>query len=166
MIIATNRSGHFGKEESGSILVDFAVSISVVMMVTFGVLDCSRAVYIDHFLATAARSATRYAMVRGSSFSGAACSTPSTSNCTAIAVDVTNYVKSILDTGVGTTALTVSTTWPGTTPTGVACDTTDGNDSPGCVVSVQINYAFGVVLPFMPANTFVLTSSSAVAIAQ
>src|ERR1700743_936204 len=70
-------------DDSGGMLVDFSVSISLVMMLTSGILDCSRAVYVNQCVATAARSATRYAMVRGSSWGGAACSSASTADCTA-----------------------------------------------------------------------------------
>jgi hypothetical protein len=58
----------------------------------------------------------------------------------------------------------VSTTWPGTTASGANCGS--GTNSPGCVVNVQVSYSFNFVLPFLPKNAMVLSSSSTVPISQ
>jgi Flp pilus assembly protein TadG len=153
-------------DETGSMLVDFALSISIVLMLTFGIMDFSRVIYVDHFVANAARQASRYAMVRGSTFDGTLCGRPSTLNCEATSADISNYVKSIADPGIDPQSLHVVTRWPGTSPTGSACNNVAGNDSPSCVVSVQVSYQFQFVLPFLPSGMVPLTSSSAVSISR
>jgi Flp pilus assembly protein TadG len=154
------------QDASGSMQVEFALSAAVTLAMVFGVLDCSRAVYIDHYVATAASSATRYAMVRGSSWNGATCTTSATYGCTASNSDISNYVNSLNPPGVTADKVTVTTTWPGTTPSGSSCDSASGADSPGCVVQVQVSYSFNFILPFLPVSTLVLKSTAAVAIAE
>jgi Flp pilus assembly protein TadG len=55
----------FAREEHGDSLVEFSIAISVLLMVVFGVIDCSRALYTYHFVSYAAAEGARYAMVRG-----------------------------------------------------------------------------------------------------
>ncbi len=155
------------RDESGSSLVEFSLSAVVLLMAVAGVMDFSRALYIDHFLANAASEATRYAMVRGATFAGNPCSTASTASCDATAANVTSYVTSLSPTGINTANMTVNTTWPGTSPTGSSCvSAVSSKNSPGCVVNVTITYSFNFAVPILPANTLVLTGSSAVAIAE
>jgi Flp pilus assembly protein TadG len=142
------------------------LSISIILAALFGVIYVSMALYTDHFVGNAAKEATRYAMVRGSSWNGAACTTTSTFSCTATSTDITNYVESTMPPGLTTNDLTVTTTWPGTGPSGSACDTTNGNNSPYCSVSVKVSYSFEWFLPFLPQNTLQLTSNSTVAITE
>lgn len=156
----------FWKDTSGGMQVDFALSISLVMMVTFGIMDLSRAVYVDHFVANAARSATRYAIVRGASWNGAPCLTPTAYNCEATNTDTRAYVQSIVPLGFDASDLTVHTSWPGVGPTGIACDTSQGVNDPGCVVSVRVDYSFRFVLPFLPTNALDLNSTSSLTIVQ
>jgi Flp pilus assembly protein TadG len=66
-LFRTTKGKRLGIDETGSSLVEFALSSTVLLMAIFGVLDCSCALYADHYVANAAREATRYAMVRGSS---------------------------------------------------------------------------------------------------
>jgi hypothetical protein len=81
---------------------------------------------------------------------------------------VTSYVQSITPAGISPSALTVTTTWPGTAPSGAsgACSTAKGNNSPGCLVTVQVSYPFKFILPFLPKSTWTMTSTSQVVIAQ
>ena len=153
-------------EDLGVNLVEFALSISIVLAAIFGVLYFSMALYADHFVANAAKDATRYAMVRGSSWNGTTCATTSSFSCTATSTDVTNYVDSTVTPGLTTSNLTVNTSWPGTDPTGDTCDTTNGKNSPYCTVTVSVSYSFDWPLPFLPPNTLALTSKSTVAITE
>jgi Flp pilus assembly protein TadG len=156
----------FHDDESGSGLIEFAVTASVLMMVIFGIMDCSRALYADHYVSEMARHATRYAMVRGSTWA-ASCAPPTTAySCKASTANVSNYVKGITPIGISTSNLTVTTTWPGTTATGAACVNTSGNNSPGCIVVSKLSYNFKFVLPFLPRSTMVLASTSSVTIQQ
>jgi Flp pilus assembly protein TadG len=153
------------REQSGGTLVEFSVTLALLLTIIFGILDCSRALYFDHFVCYAAEEAARYAMVRGSTWNNAACTTTSTGSCTATSANVTSLVKSISTMG-NVNNLTVATTWTGLTPTGADCSATNVNNSPGCVVQVKVSYSFSFVLPFLPKNALVLNSTSAVAIAE
>jgi Flp pilus assembly protein TadG len=154
----------FTADETGSSLVEVAVSLTALLMFIFGIMDCSRALYAYHFTSYAARSATRYATVRGSTWGSTICATASTFQCNATAANVKTFVKAIAPAGVNTssTTLGVATTWGGTAPTGTTgtCITTNGNNSPGCQVVVQVTYSFNFVLPFLSQTTMALTSTS------
>jgi len=152
--------------EAGSALIEFSVSAGIVLALTFGILDASRAMFADHFVATAARSATRYAMVRGSTWSGVSCASTATYECAATEGDVTRFVRGELPLGLTPENLTASTTWLNTNPAGLPCDVTNGTNSPGCVVKVRVNYRFNFVLPFLPVDTLTLASTSALAVTR
>ena len=152
--------------EQGSSLVEFAVSCSLLFMMIFGIMDFSRALYADHYVSNVAREASRYAMVRGSTWNSATCTTTTTYECSATSANVTSFVKGEIPPGFSPSAVTVTTTWPGKSPSGGSCVTTNGNNSPGCVVTVNVSYSFNFILPFLPTNALVLTSTSSVAIQE
>jgi Flp pilus assembly protein TadG len=152
-------------DEGGSEIVEFAFSICVWMAGAFLVMYGSFALYAAHFVANAADEAARFAIVRGSSWNGASCSSNSL-DCTASSTDIQNYVVKMLPPGLSPSKLTVSTSWPGTTSTGTTCDSEDGDNSPNCVVQVRIGYSFSFPLPFLPKSTLPLSSSSSMTISQ
>jgi Flp pilus assembly protein TadG len=155
------------KEEAGSSLTEFTLSVTVLLMLLFGILDLSRALYIDHFVSGAAREGARYAMVRGSSFNNVSCTTPSTTACTATQAAVISYVKSLAPTGVSTANLTVQATWPGTSANGNNCvSAVTPSNGPGCIVKVVVTDAFSFAVPYFPAAGLNLSSTSTVAISQ
>ena len=171
--------------EQGSALLEFALMLTILLTLMFGVMDFSRALYAYHFLSNAAREATRYASVRGSSFP-TACSDPPPVQYVCHAVDpggadITAYVYSIVAPGIyvkGNTAnsscaspslsqLNVCTKWPGATPTGSTgpCAT---NNAPGCVVQVEVLYNYEFTLPFVSkdVSSITMTSTSETVIQQ
>jgi Flp pilus assembly protein TadG len=150
-------------------MIEFAISAVVLFTCIFGIIGCSQLLYAYHFTSYAAREATRYAMVRGSTWGSASCASTTTSVCSATNANVQAYVQSIVPPGMNSgTPLTVTTTWPGTELAGSAttCTTTNGNNSPGCLVMVQVNYSFSYLLPFLPTTALNLKSSSEVVILQ
>jgi Flp pilus assembly protein TadG len=155
------------REEEGSVLLETTLTLSIVLMLVFGIMEFSRVLYADLFITYAAHSATRYAMVRGASWSPSNCSTVVTANCTAGASDVSSFVKSIAPLGINTSSsLVVSSTWPGTSASGGTCTTSNTPTSPGCVIQVQITYNFQFALPFVSIKPLLLQSNSAVTISQ
>ena len=157
----------FMQEEAGSALVEFAVSAIVLFTLVFGILECSRAVYTYHFLANAAQEATRYAMVRGASWTPT-CASATSSNCMASSNNVTAFVQSLASAGITKSNLTVSTSWPGTDATGASCHASSSvpSNTPGCVVAVTTSYSFSYVSPLLPQKALGLTSTSQVTIVQ
>ena len=57
--------------ERGSALWEFAFVLTVMLTLIFGVMEFSQVMYAYHFVSNAAREATRYASVRGSTFAAA-----------------------------------------------------------------------------------------------
>jgi Flp pilus assembly protein TadG len=163
---AARLCAHLIRSECGNSILEFSIALSVLLICGFGIIECSMALYADHFVTNAAKEATRYAMVRGSSWSGGACSNYDSFSCSASSEDVTSFVTSIVPPGIDPTKLTVTTSWPGTDPSGNNCDTQNGDNSPTCVVAVQVSYSFNFLLPFVPMNAFTLTGNSSEVIAE
>jgi Flp pilus assembly protein TadG len=154
-------------DERGQELVEFAVVSVVILTCIFSIFYFSFLLYTYHFVAYAAREATRYGMVRGSTWGTTSCATTDTFVCNATSANVEAYVQSIVPPGISTgSALSVITTWPGTELAGSAttCNTTNGNNSPGCPVMVRVTYSFNYSMPFMPTTTLNLRSTSEVTI--
>lgn len=134
------------KGERGSELVEFAVGVTTLLTISFGVMGFARGLYVYHGLCNAAREGTRYAIVRGS-----ACTSWS-SACPATATDVQNYVLNV-PLGMNPAAMTVTPSW-------------SPNNNPGSTVQVQVQYSFQFFYPFLPAPTYNLTTSSKMVISQ
>jgi Flp pilus assembly protein TadG len=158
----------FRRSDCGSALVEFSASATLFILVMFGIMETARALYVANFVSNAAPEAIRYAMVRGSTWNGAACSEIWTRQCTATSANVSKYLDSLAPAGVSTSSsyLTVTTTWPGTTPSGASCSAQGVNNAPGCIVRVNITYSFSFLFPFMPNQPLSFSSSSAMAISQ
>jgi Flp pilus assembly protein TadG len=155
------------KSEEGGTLVEASVTLTLLMMVIFGIMDCSRALYAHHYVRYTAEEAVRYAVVRGSTWNNASCTTPSTFSCTATAANIQAQVASAMPAGVEAgDNIAVATIWSGLKPNGTACSVANGANSPGCMVQVKVSYNFNFVLPFLPRNTLLLSSSSASTISQ
>jgi Flp pilus assembly protein TadG len=171
-----------GSSDRGSALVEFGIAATVLGALMFGIMEFSVALYVDHFLSNAAREATRYASVRGSTLS-ASCSTAPMA-CRATASDVLTYVQSIMPSGFFASSTTttcstppsstagvlaVCTTWPGTTEGSStnSCQSSGSSgtipvNSPGCVVEVQVQYTYKMVLPFLNKNLGLSSTSTMV----
>jgi Flp pilus assembly protein TadG len=150
-------------DESGNSLVEFSLCATLLFMVVFGIMDMSRAVSVDHFLANAASEATRYASVRGATYS-TACTSVSAENCYATQSSITNYIQSITPLGVNSSSVVVNATWPGTTAAGGTCS--GASNAAGCTVKVKLTYSYSFLLAFLPKGAFALTSTATSTIAQ
>jgi len=174
--------------ERGSALFEFAFVFAIMLTLIFAIMDFSQSMYAYHFVSNAAREATRYASVHGSSFTDPCSSSmpPTPFNCRAAAsgVDVAAYVQTLAPPGMfisgnatyscggGTPALhklNVCTSWLGTVPTGAkgTCPTTPaGGQNPGCLVKVQVQYTYGFSLPIISQQlgsiTFTSTSDTVI----
>src|SRR5271166_4812270 len=88
------------RNDRGSQLVEFAVSLLLLLMVIFSIIDLSRAMYSYEFVTYAAQEGARYAIVRGYDWTGN-CSTSAPPSftlnfkCIAASSDVQNYVKNL-----------------------------------------------------------------------
>ncbi len=152
-------------DERGSTLVEFAASAVLLFTLVFGIMDCSRALYVDHFVANAARDGTRYAMVRGSSWTSS-CTTAIAYGCAASSSNIASFVQSLATAGINSADITTTATWPGTDATGASCTSSGPANGLGCVVAVKVAYSFSFIVPFLPKKALVMSSTSKVTIAQ
>jgi Flp pilus assembly protein TadG len=158
------------RNERGSTLVEFALVIMVVLTLMMGIMEFSRFLYTFHFVSDAAREGTRYSSVRGNTFVGTVCSTTRPYACDATAANVQTYVQSLAPPGIVGNSITVTTTWPGATPSGstAPCTSPNASNSVGCYVQVLVSYPYKFMFPFLPSGltTWTVTSTSEVVISQ
>ena len=154
-------------EESGSQLVEFALSLLVLATMLFAIMYFCLAAYAYHYVTYAAQEGARFAIVRGNAWQGKTCATSAPPNftmkyaCVAQSGDIQNYVKSIAPPLINPTQITVTTTWPAKTPTCASgCSACTTANSQGCLVSVQVSYAFGYPMAFMPNRILTFSGTS------
>lgn len=152
------------REESGAALIEFAISLVLFLMLILGVAQFSLAVYCYHFVSFTAQKAARYAIVRGSHWESA-CASANSFNCDATAANVQDYVRGLTTPLINPNSITVSTTWPGTTPSGSTTGCTPANKG-GCIVNVNVRYPFNIHIPLVPSRTLQFSASSQMVIQQ
>ena len=154
-------------EDHGSSMVETAISVLVLLTAMLSIMEGTRLLYIYSYVSYSAREGARYAMVRGSTFAGHSCGTATSANCAASPSDIAAVIKNLAPPGVNTgNPLTVSATWPGTTAAGNVCASTNGMNSPGCLVQVQVAYQFMSVVPLLPQLDLSIVNTAAVTISQ
>jgi Flp pilus assembly protein TadG len=151
--------------DRGSAILETALSLMILLTFLFGIMETGLAVYSYHFISEAAREGTRFAIVRGSS-AGPACTAPGPPTCAARPVDVQNYVLNLGFPGINPANMTVTPVWSAYT-SGSTCPASPSPcNSPGNLITVTVQYNFPLTVPFVPAHTYSLTSSSAMIISQ
>ena len=159
--------------EQGASLVEMALSCLILIPILFGIIQLSIGLYCYHYAADAAREATRWAIVRGSTcnviFGSGYCSPTSASGTGADGNDISQYVTTL---GYPYSArVTTTTKWctnGGATPaTWTTCSTTKGgNNVPGNQVQVTVSYSYPLIIPYLKSNTINLSSVSSMTIVQ
>jgi Flp pilus assembly protein TadG len=155
------------KRERGASLVEYAFIFIIFLTLIFGIGGFGHALFVYHTLNEAAKEATRYAVVRGSTCGSdlsciASNSASGTSGPTSQA-DLTSYVTSIIPPSIDTAKVIATATWPGpasppicfhdvTLPNGTVV-TKKPDNYPGCTVSVQVSYPYNFIFPFLPGAT-------------
>jgi len=137
-----------------------AVVIFLLLSLLLGILAFGHALYTYHFVANAARVATRWASVRGYTCQGLG------GGCPAAASDVTTYVSNVAGLGLNPSNLTVNTTWLPSPSTSFTPPCAAYNNYPGCVVQVQVVYKYNFLFPFLPSSSFNMQSTSQMVISQ
>jgi hypothetical protein len=150
------------KKQTGTTLVEYAFSILIFLMLIFGAMGFSHALYAYHFVNHIAKEATHWAAVNGHSCD----STNGDGSCTAAASsdDVKTYVKSHVPLGLDQTKIDTSAC--GVAGSNACADSTPkvctqgpgisgipGSPYPnyaGCTVQVQVGYAFNFIFPLLP----------------
>lgn len=155
-----------GRDEQGSMLVEAAISCTVVLALLFGICQMSYAMYLYHFASEAAREATRYAIVRGST---SCTNTPNLTNCNVTASELQTWVQSLGYPGVNASNVSVSTSWysaSGSMPTTWSACASGTCNAPGNMVAVTVTYPLTFQIPFSSSFSLNLTSTSQMVISQ
>jgi Flp pilus assembly protein TadG len=149
----------FPDKARGGTLAEFAIILPLLVALIFGVIDFARALYTYHFISDAAREATRWASVRGSSCDGLEA-------CPAQTSDVSAYVAGIAPPGIdkSSSKLSVNTEWVPPPNALKICATQP--KSPGCDVQVTVTYRFNFILPFLPSAGYAMQSTAEMVISQ
>ncbi len=159
--------------EQGGSLVEMAISCLVLVPILFGMIQLSIGLYCYHFAADAAREATRWAIVRGSTCSGifgtGYCSPTSANANGADGNDIAQYVRTL---GYPYSAsVTTTTKWcingAAVPATWTTCSATQsGNNVPTNQVQVTVSYSYPLVIPFVGKKKINLGSVSSMTIVQ
>lgn len=158
----------FGRGEQGSSLAEMAIASSIFLAFLFGIIQACWAIYAYNFVNAAAREATRYAIVRGATYTGTNCTSPGFATCVAQAGstgDIAQFVQNFAYPGIDSSLITTTTTWPGTVAPSL-CPSTGPCNAPGNLVQVVVSYPFSFHIPFVPAASFTMASTSQMVISQ
>jgi Flp pilus assembly protein TadG len=156
-VMRLGRKQLFACGEQGSAILESALSMIILLTFLFGIMETGLALFAYHFISHAARETTRYATVRGNSCTSFASACPATQN------DIKIYATTLGYSGITTSDVAVSYS---AYPTGVTCAPSATCNNPGNLVTVTITYNFPFNVPFVPARTFAMTSSSSMVISQ
>ena len=139
--------------ERGSTLAEFALALTASITMIVGIVDFGRCLYTNHFVSNAARLATRYASVRGSSCTAA--------GCPATAASIQTYVRGLAPE-LNQNSITVTTQWN----TAPGCGDV-AHKGAGCYVQVSVSYPFKFAgVPLLPSFTMTMQSTSTMIISQ
>ena len=160
-------------EEGGS-LVEMALSCLILIPVLFGIVELSIGLYCYHYAADAAREASRWAIVRGSTcntlFGAAYCSPTSANGTGATAADIAQYVKALgyPYSGGVTTTVQWCTNGGATPATWTTCYNTTPStyNQPGNQVQVSVSYSYPLIIPLVKRFSINLSSVSSMTIVQ
>jgi len=165
------------RRERGASLVEYAFVVILFLSLLFGITGFGHALFVYHHLNNAAKEATRYAAVRGSTCTddadGGSCQASNSASGISgptTTADVQQYVKNITPPSIDPAQLTTtvcgvsgSTACADSTPLvckqnilasdGVTILTPKTPDFPGCTTQVQVAYAYNFIFPLVPAVT-------------
>ena len=155
------------RRQAGVSLVEFGLSLIFFLTMLMGISGFGHAVFVYHFVNEAAKEATRYAAVRGSTCSAdlscAASNTPTGTAGPTTAADVLAYVKTLAPQSIDPTKITTTvcgvsggTKCAASTPT--TCVATV--NLPGCTVEVQVNYTYNFIFPLVHTSPINMSSTS------
>jgi Flp pilus assembly protein TadG len=142
------------RRQRGEGLVEQALVLTLLLSVLFGIIDCGRMLYTYHFVANAAREATRWASVRST--------TTILPGGPADANNVQTYVANVSGMGLDKNQITATPTWDVPPNANPSCP---GN-RPGCIVQVQVQYKYHFFMPLLPSWLVTMTSTSRMVISQ
>lgn len=145
--------------------METTLSLSLLLTMLFGVIELSMVLFQYNSVSEAARRGTRYAIVRGSTYTGVTCTGASPSDCDATAANIEAYVASLGYSGISAGNVTVGWCAPPSNGT-VTLPCTGGTNSPGNMVQVTVSTPAHIVLPMVSSKAVTLSSTSQMVISQ
>ena len=159
--------------QRGASLVEYAFVLILFLSMLFGISGFGHALFVYHHLNNAAKEATRYAAVRGSTCSDdssclASNSASGVGGPTTVA-DVKAYVASMTPTSIDSSYITANMTVCGVTSTicspaittaPTECNTAATANKPGCTVQVTVNYSYDFMFPLIRTTPIGMSSTS------
>ncbi len=132
------RGAWLAADENGSMLLEFSISVWMIILVAFLIFEFCMTVYTYSVLGDAAREGIRYAIVHGTD--NASCSGPSSGCGDATGTNITSVVNSYAALSFhDVSGMTVTPSWP------------DGTSTPSSRVVVTINYPY---IPYLQLPGF------------
>ena len=158
------------RSELGAALVETALTMTLLLILLFGIIEISLALYSYHFVAAAANAGARYAIVRGSTW-GAGCGSYTDAACTASTAQIADYVVGLDLPGISLKTTDVCVEYFAAVPASASSSCTNGTNAStdngaGNVVQVTITYPYSFSLPGYPMYKYTLTSTSQMSIAN
>jgi Flp pilus assembly protein TadG len=150
-------------------MVEFGLSLIFFLTLLMGISGFGHALFVYHFVNEAAKEATRYASVRGSTCSDdgscAASNTPTGTAGPTTQADVLAYVRSLATTGIEpskitTTVCGVSDGAKCAASTPSTCALANQQHRPGCTVEVTVTYNYNFILPLIRSSAINMSSTS------
>jgi len=144
------------RTEEGTNLVEFSIICLVLLAILFGICEFGLVLYAYHFVSHAAKTATRYAAVNGSSCGAGGDADCTQADANALQCYVTGTgtgcnMSGITPTGIDPTKVKVTSSWPLVTNGPTTCSTTP--NAPGCTVEVTVCYDYKFIFPLMPKGS-------------
>lgn len=156
---------HPNPSEQGSVMIEFLVSVIVLVMLVFGCIGIAMAYYTYEVVNQYARDASRYAIVHGNS-----CNSPINGSCSigtgsTANTALTTYLNNQIFPGINGANLTVTTTY--THAPGLAsCFVATNCNGPGDQVTVNVSYPYLYKIPFVPQRLITMNGTSTMIISQ
>ncbi len=154
--------------ETGSALIEFALSVPILFMLLIGFCQVCVAIYSNFCITEMARDTARWASVRGSNSCADA---PGMDSCDATAADIQAEARKVAYPGIDTSKISVSTAWlqadSTDSVTWSAC--TQGSaicNAPGNAVQVTLSYPFPIDIPMASSENLNFSATSQIVIVQ
>ncbi|HEY1581205.1 MAG TPA: TadE family protein [Terracidiphilus sp.] len=157
------------RNESGSALVEMALSAGLILAIFLCVIQFGFALYAYQYVTEVSRELTRYSIVRGSACTGGM------PNCNFYDTGATlqSYVQNTyIYPGIDMSKVTVTTAWfqpvknaDETISSFTSCSGS-GCNKPGYAMKATVSYPFLLAVPFLPNRTLNVSSSSVMVISQ
>jgi len=160
------------RRQLGASLVEYAFIVIIFMSVLLGISGFGHMLFVYHHINNAAKEATRYASVRGSTCgndaNGGSCQASNSASGVAgptTAADIQAFVTNITPPSIDGSKIVVPTTStyfcgvsgsacsPAVASAPASCNTAGTANQPGCTVEVTVAYSYNFFFPLLPVVT-------------